>query len=98
MLFGIFHAQSRGELPHDDREAARLFKLAADQGEAVAQFSLGQFYAAGLGGLPQDEREAAVFTNSPPIRDSQRRKPLFPTLNRRHALLRLQANNRLGLL
>ena len=36
-----------------------LFKLAADQGDDWAQYSLGLFYAEGLGGLPQDEREAA---------------------------------------
>jgi hypothetical protein len=31
-------------LPKDDREAARLYKLAADQGLAYAQFNLGVFY------------------------------------------------------
>jgi TPR repeat protein len=43
----------------DDREAARLFKLAADQGAAWAQYNLGLFYAHGRGGLPKDDREAA---------------------------------------
>ena len=43
----------------DDREAARLYKLAADQGSASAQSNLGLFYAQGRGGLPQDDREAA---------------------------------------
>jgi TPR repeat protein len=43
----------------DDREAARLYKLAADQGDAAAQFNLGVYYAQGRGGLPQDDREAA---------------------------------------
>ena len=42
----------------DDREAARLYKLAADQGAAWAQFNLG-LYAHGRGGLPKDDREAA---------------------------------------
>jgi TPR repeat protein len=46
-------------LPKDDREAARLFKLAADQGNADAQTNLGIFYANGRGGLPRDDREAA---------------------------------------
>lgn len=43
----------------DDREAARLYKLAADQGDARAQVGLGFFYAMGRGGLPKDDREAA---------------------------------------
>jgi hypothetical protein len=43
----------------DDREAARLYKLAAAQGLAGARCSLGLFYARGRGGLAQDEREAA---------------------------------------
>jgi len=42
-----------------DREAARLYKLAADQGNADAQFNLGLFYEHGRGGLPKDDREAA---------------------------------------
>jgi TPR repeat protein len=43
----------------DDREAARLFKLAADQGNATGQTNLGVFYETGRGGLPKDDREAA---------------------------------------
>jgi TPR repeat protein/MinD-like ATPase involved in chromosome partitioning or flagellar assembly len=43
----------------DDSEIARLYKLAADQGNANAQNNLGQFYALGRGGLQKDEREAA---------------------------------------
>ena len=37
----------------------RLFKLAADQGDAASQYNLGIFYAQGRGGLPKDDREAA---------------------------------------
>lgn len=36
----------------------RLYKLAADQGFAKAQYNLGLGYAKGLGGLPKDEHEA----------------------------------------
>jgi TPR repeat protein len=43
----------------DDREAARLYKLAADQGNALAQVSLAAFYETGRGGLQKDDREAA---------------------------------------
>jgi TPR repeat protein len=35
------------------------YKLAADQGNALAQVSLGVFYETGRGGLPRDDREAA---------------------------------------
>ncbi len=54
-----FYCLGRGGLPEDDREAARLYKLAADQGNASAQSSLAHFYEIGRGGLPQDDREAA---------------------------------------
>ena len=43
----------------DDREAARLNKLAADRGDPSAQVSLAEFYETGRGGLPKDDREAA---------------------------------------
>ena len=45
----------------DDREAARLYKLAADQGYVRAQARLGLFYENGRGGLARDDREAARF-------------------------------------
>ena len=40
-------------------EAARLYKLAADQGNASGQVKLGRFYEEGRGGLPQNKPEAA---------------------------------------
>jgi TPR repeat protein len=43
----------------DDREAARLYKLAADQGNAGGQANLGLLYEEGRGGLPENDREAA---------------------------------------
>ena len=47
-----------GGLAKDEREAARLFKLAADHGNAGAGVSLGYFYEKGLGDLAKDDREA----------------------------------------
>ena len=45
--------------PHEEqREAARLFKLAADQGDAHAQGALSDFYRYGWGGLAKNEQEA----------------------------------------
>jgi TPR repeat protein len=49
----------RNGQPKDDREAARLFRLAADKGDAAAQANLGVFYEHGRGGLAKDDREAA---------------------------------------
>src|SRR4029077_5461581 len=46
-------------LAQDDREAMRLFKLAADQNNPYGQQNLGVFYRDGRGGLAKDEREAA---------------------------------------
>jgi TPR repeat protein len=42
-----------------DDEAARVYRLRADQGDAEALYNLGVFYEQGRGGLPKDEREAA---------------------------------------
>ena len=43
----------------NDREAARLLKLAADQGNKVAQINLSLFYEQGRGGSAKDDIEAA---------------------------------------
>ena len=58
--------QSRRVLPRwprrplqDDREALRLFRLAADQDNSYGQQNLGVFYRDGRGGLAKDDREAA---------------------------------------
>jgi TPR repeat protein len=48
-----------GGLPKDDTQAAKLFKLASDQGNADAQAKLGVFFRDGRGGLPKDDTQAA---------------------------------------
>ena len=45
------------EGPQDDVEAVRWYRLAAEQGDARAQFELGFRYEAGRG-VPQDDAEA----------------------------------------
>jgi TPR repeat protein len=55
---GIMYELGLGRLTKDEREAVRLYKLAADQGYATGQTYLGAMYERGLGGLAQDEREA----------------------------------------
>jgi TPR repeat protein len=47
-------------LTRDYREAARWFRLAAEQGDASAQVNLGVMYAHGRG-VPHDDKEAAKW-------------------------------------
>ena len=44
-------------MPQDDAEAVRWYRLAAEQGEAIAQNNLGLMYSNGWG-VPQDYAEA----------------------------------------
>jgi hypothetical protein len=44
----------RSGLARDEREAARLYRLATDQGRPDAQNRLGSFYEDGRGGLAKD--------------------------------------------
>ena len=45
----------------DAREAVRLYRLAATEGDALAQNNLGVAYANGEGGLPRNDREAVRY-------------------------------------
>ena len=54
-----FRSRGRG-VPQSDTEAAKWFRRAADQGDAVAQFYLGVMYNEGRG-VPQDYAEAAKW-------------------------------------
>ncbi|MGA8697070.1 MAG: tetratricopeptide repeat protein, partial [Xanthobacteraceae bacterium] len=47
-------------MSQDDTEAARLYRKAAEQGDAVAQQGLGYMYATGRG-VPLDRCEAIVW-------------------------------------
>ena len=53
---GILHVATRQ--PKNQQEALRLFRLAAEQGDAGGQYMLGTGYVAGEAGLPKDDREA----------------------------------------
>ena len=55
------YATGRG-VPQDDAEAVRLYRLAAEQGEASAQLILGLMYATGRG-VPQDYVTAHMWLN-----------------------------------
>jgi TPR repeat protein len=55
----FFYEEGRGGLQRYDREAERLYKLAADQGYAEAQNDLACFYADGRGSVPDGESAAA---------------------------------------
>src|SRR5262249_51875654 len=58
VMFQLARALERSGSIVLQKEAARLYKLAAHQSYAVAQNNLGTLYARGRGGLVQDEREA----------------------------------------
>jgi hypothetical protein len=53
---GAMYAQGQG-VQRDDKEAARLFRLAAEQGSVKAQHNLGWAYRLGRG-VPKDYKEA----------------------------------------
>ena len=57
MKLGDVYANGHG-VPQDYGEAARWYRLAADQGYAAAQIALGLVYYIGLG-VPKDDEEAA---------------------------------------
>lgn len=54
---GFAYLNGRGGLPQDYAEAARWYRLAAEQGHAVAQYGLGMMYSNGVG-VPEDDVEA----------------------------------------
>jgi TPR repeat protein len=58
---GVYYANGRG-VPEDDVEAARWFRLAAEQGNGFAQFALGFMYAIGEG-IPNDDVLAYMWIN-----------------------------------
>ena len=53
-------AEATAKERQDDREAVKWFRMAAEQGDANAQFNLGFMYATGTG-VPQDNREAVKW-------------------------------------
>jgi TPR repeat protein len=51
----------RGGLPKDSIEAVTLFRLSAQQGNAIAQNNLGVAFELGLGGLDKDVDQAVAW-------------------------------------
>jgi TPR repeat protein len=84
---GLRYENGSGGLPKDDREAARLYKLAADQGNANAQVCLGFFYHKGGGSLPNDDREAARLYNLAADQGKQAGRLCSPNDEERHKAL-----------
>lgn len=54
------HLGSISRLPQDYAEAAKWYRLAADQGDAQAQYNLGVMYDLGQG-VPQDDAKAVKW-------------------------------------
>ena len=59
VLLGMY-AFGEGVLK-DDAEAVKWYRLAAEQGQANAQYALGLSYGAGLGGVLEDHAEAVKW-------------------------------------
>ncbi len=55
----VVYAARAADKAGEQREAVRLYRLAADKGNALAQNNLGAMYEAGEGPLPRNDREAA---------------------------------------
>jgi len=55
------HSKGQG-VPQDYKEAVRLYRLSAEQGDAFAQYNLGVMYAKGRG-FPQDYILAHMWLN-----------------------------------
>lgn len=55
----VAYAARAADKAGDSREAVRLYRAAADEGNALAQSNLGSMYYNGTGGLRRDDQEAA---------------------------------------
>jgi TPR repeat protein len=61
-VVGVCYEKGCGGIIKDKAEAARLFRLAADQGYATAQISLAEYFEFGVG-VPQNRAEAIRWYN-----------------------------------
>ena len=58
-ISAVMYDEGRG-VPQDDAEAVKWYRLAAEQGNAAAQYNLGVMYDKGEG-VPQDDAEAVKW-------------------------------------
>ena len=75
----VAHAEGRS-VPQDETEALRWFRLAADQGFAAAQVTLGMAYAEGGGGVPQDRVAAHMWLSLAAAQVSTRNRDTYVEL------------------
>jgi len=61
-VVGVCYEKGCGGIIKDKAEAARFFRLAADQGYATAQISLAEYFEFGVG-VPQNRAEAIRWYN-----------------------------------
>ena len=61
-IFGKAHLKGHKKLPYDSVQAAKWYRLAADQGHASAQYSLGAMYETGQG-VRKNYVQAAKWLN-----------------------------------
>ena len=60
VLLGLTYLNGTDEIPTNDKEAFKWFKVAAEQGNPIAQFHLGKCYFYGHG-VRQDQSEAIQY-------------------------------------
>ena len=58
---GKLYEEGKGGLLRDEREAARLYRLAADQGYEDAVLALAHYMAEGRGGYVRDKAKAVEY-------------------------------------
>ena len=69
-----------GGLPQDKKEAARLYRLSAEQGNAYAQCNLGFMYERGEG-VPKDLNEARKWYQKAAAQGDELAKSALKRLN-----------------
>jgi len=71
---GVDYMKGEEGMPQNDREALRLFRLAADENHANAICNIGFFYHHGRGGIPVDMAQALAWYQGSAILGSEQCK------------------------
>lgn len=92
---GIMHSQGQG-VKQDDKEAAKWFTSAAQQGVPQAQIKLGEMYMEGKGGLPKDNEQAYAWFTVADHMGHKKAQPALATASQKLSPEELGAAKKLG--